>query len=190
MQDPVEEFESLKKTIEEIKVKRISDIREKERLEKEFEELKAEIKDIYGVEIQDFENAIESLKSELDDNMRLLSFDKQNAFILFDASIGGSGVVHDLILQENDSVKTSMREILIRRILEKAIEICKRCPECEKSAAHFHTKNGSLLTASEFNKLYGDPVEKNKYLLYRQLSVFAFMAVSSMTNKQPKLPKQ
>lgn len=72
MQDPVEEFESLKKTIEEIKVKRISDIREKERLEKEFEELKAEIKDIYGVEIQDFENAIESLKSELDDNMRLL----------------------------------------------------------------------------------------------------------------------
>ena len=72
MQDPVEEYESLKKTIEEIKVKRISDIREKERLEKEFEELKAEIKDIYGVEIQDFENAIESLKSELDDNMRLL----------------------------------------------------------------------------------------------------------------------
>lgn len=72
MQDPVEEFESLKKTIEEIKVKRISDMREKERLEKEFEELKAEIKDIYGVEIQDFENAIESLKSELDDNMRLL----------------------------------------------------------------------------------------------------------------------
>ncbi len=91
-------------------------------------------------------------------------FDKQNAFILFDASIGGSGVVHDLILQENDSVKISMREILIRRILEKAIEICKRCPECEKSAAHFHTKSGSLLTASEFNKLYGDPVEKNKYL--------------------------
>ena len=72
MQNPVEEFESLKKTIEEIKVKRISDIREKERLEKEFEELKAEIKDIYGVEIQDFENAIEDLKSELDDNMRLL----------------------------------------------------------------------------------------------------------------------
>ena len=72
MQDPVEEFESLKKTIEEIKVKRISDIREKERLEKEFEELKAEIKNIYGVEIQDFENAIEGLKSELDDNMRLL----------------------------------------------------------------------------------------------------------------------
>lgn len=72
MQDPVEEFESLKKTIEEIKVKRISDMREKEHLEKEFEELKAEIKDIYGVEIQDFENAIESLKSELDDNMRLL----------------------------------------------------------------------------------------------------------------------
>lgn len=72
MQDPVEEFESLKKTIEEIKVKRISDMREKERLEKEFEELKEEIKDVYGVEIQDFENAIESLKSELDDNMRLL----------------------------------------------------------------------------------------------------------------------
>lgn len=72
MSNPVEEFESLKKTIEEIKVKRISDIREKERLEKEFEDLKEEIKKVYGVEIQDFEQAIKDLKIELDSSLKQL----------------------------------------------------------------------------------------------------------------------
>lgn len=72
MSSPVEEFESLKKTIEEIKVKRISDIREKERLEKEFEDLKEEIKKVYGVEIQDFEQAIKDLKIELDSSLKQL----------------------------------------------------------------------------------------------------------------------
>lgn len=72
MPSPVEEFESLKKTIEEIKVKRISDIREKERLEKEFEDLKEEIKKVYGVEIQDFEQAIKDLKIELDSSLKQL----------------------------------------------------------------------------------------------------------------------
>ncbi len=72
MSNPVEEFESLKKTIEEIKVKRISDIREKERLEKEFEDLKEEIKKVYGVEIQDFEQAIKDLKVELDSSLKQL----------------------------------------------------------------------------------------------------------------------
>lgn len=72
MTNPIEEFESLKKTIEEIKVKRISDIREKERLEKEFEDLKSQIKKDYGVEIQDFEKAISDLKLELATNMNLL----------------------------------------------------------------------------------------------------------------------
>ena len=72
MSNPVEEFESLKKTIEEIKVKRISDIREKERLEKEFEDLKKEIKKVYGVEIQDFEQAIKDLKIELDSSLKQL----------------------------------------------------------------------------------------------------------------------
>jgi len=72
MSSPIEEFESLKKAIEEIKVKRISDIREKERLEKEFEDLKEEIKKVYGVEIQDFEQAIKDLKIELDSSLKQL----------------------------------------------------------------------------------------------------------------------
>lgn len=72
MANPIEEFDSIKKKIEDIKVRRLSDIREKERLEKEFEELKEEIGKTYGVEIQDFEKAIEDLKKELEINIELL----------------------------------------------------------------------------------------------------------------------
>ena len=61
MSDHVQEYENLKKTIDDLKVKRLSDLREKERLEKEFEDLKAEIKEVYGVEIQDFEKAIKAI---------------------------------------------------------------------------------------------------------------------------------
>ena len=46
MSDHVQEYENLKKTIDDLKVKRLSDLREKERLEKEFEDLKAEIKEV------------------------------------------------------------------------------------------------------------------------------------------------
>ena len=57
MSNSVQEFENLKSEIEELKVKRLSDVREKERLEKELEDLKKTIKESYGVEIEDFENA-------------------------------------------------------------------------------------------------------------------------------------
>lgn len=70
--DPVKEYETLKNEIEELKLKRLSDLREKERLEQEFEALKLEIKSIYGVEIEDFEKAIEDLKAELQSNLELL----------------------------------------------------------------------------------------------------------------------
>lgn len=70
--DPVKEYENIKDEIEELKLKRLSDLREKERLEQEFEALKAEIKSIYGVEIEDFEKAIEDLKSELQNSIELL----------------------------------------------------------------------------------------------------------------------
>jgi len=70
--DPVKEYENIKDEIEELKLKRLSDLREKERLEQEFEALKAEIKSIYGVEIEDFEKAIEDLKSELQNSLELL----------------------------------------------------------------------------------------------------------------------
>ena len=70
--DPIKEYENIKDEIEELKLKRLSDLREKERLEQEFEALKAEIKSIYGVEIEDFEKAIEDLKSELQNSLELL----------------------------------------------------------------------------------------------------------------------
>lgn len=69
MSDHVQEYENFKKTIDDLKVKRLSDIREKERLEKEFEDLKAEIKEVYGVEIQDFEKAINDLNKELEKDL-------------------------------------------------------------------------------------------------------------------------
>ena len=72
MGDSIKEFESLKNTIEELKVKRLSDLREKERLEKEFEDLKTQIKEVYGCEITDFEKAISELKISLDNNLRIL----------------------------------------------------------------------------------------------------------------------
>ena len=50
----------------------MSDFREKERLEKESEDLKAQIKEVYGCEITDFEKAISELKISLDNNLRIL----------------------------------------------------------------------------------------------------------------------
>lgn len=65
MSDPVKEFEKLKAEIEEVKVKKLSWEREKQRLETEFEELKEKIKNDYGVELGEFGNAIKSLEEEI-----------------------------------------------------------------------------------------------------------------------------
>ncbi len=70
--DPVKEFEALQSEIEELKVKRLSDLREKERLEKEFEDLKKQIREAFGTDIEDFEQAIENLKAELARDMEQL----------------------------------------------------------------------------------------------------------------------
>ena len=72
MEDPIKEFEGLKKNIDELRVRRMSDLKEKERLEKEFEELKAKIKELYGVEITDFAKAIADLREELSANVKKL----------------------------------------------------------------------------------------------------------------------
>ena len=65
-EDRISKFEQLKSEIEELKIKKISNEREKERLEKELEDQKRKIKDMYGVEIEDFENAIVELQNEFD----------------------------------------------------------------------------------------------------------------------------
>ena len=70
--DSIREFEELKKQIEELKVRRLGELREKERLESELAELKAKIKEVYGVEIEDFDAAIQTLKAELSETMAKL----------------------------------------------------------------------------------------------------------------------
>lgn len=63
--DAIKEFDGLKSTIDEFKIQRKSDEREINTLEETFEALKKEIKDTYGVEITDFESAINTLKGQL-----------------------------------------------------------------------------------------------------------------------------
>jgi len=61
----VEEFESLKAELEELRVKQIADSRERDRLKQEFDGMVASIRDEYGIEVEDFENAIASMRGEL-----------------------------------------------------------------------------------------------------------------------------
>lgn len=72
MDNSIQEFEKLKSEVEELKLKKLSDEREKERLEGELEDLKKTIKDTYGVEIEDFENAIRNLQEEFEKEFELL----------------------------------------------------------------------------------------------------------------------
>lgn len=61
-----ERFESLKKKVDSIKVKKLAAESEAKRLSDELEKCKSEIKDTYGVEIKDFATAIETMKKERD----------------------------------------------------------------------------------------------------------------------------
>lgn len=72
MDRQIEEFEQLKKEVEELRIRRMTDLREKERLEAEFEALKGEIKEKYGCEISDFEGAIRELAEEFEKDMEKL----------------------------------------------------------------------------------------------------------------------
>ena len=61
-----EKFESLKKKVDSIKVKKLASETEVKRLSEELEKCKREIKEVYGVEIKDFASAIETMKKERD----------------------------------------------------------------------------------------------------------------------------
>lgn len=61
-----ERFESLKKKVDSIKVKKLASEAEVKRLSEELEKCKQEIKEVYGVEINDFATAIETMKKERD----------------------------------------------------------------------------------------------------------------------------
>ena len=85
----------------------------------------------------------------------------QTAFILFDASTGGGGIVQELILHSNDSEIVKQRSDTIKQIIEKAIEICKTCPECEKTMS-FKADN-AFITGEQFNEQYGTPISQHDF---------------------------
>ena len=60
----VEKFEELKKRVDALKVKKLAAENEKKRLAEELDKIKGEIKETYGVSIEDFASAIETLKEE------------------------------------------------------------------------------------------------------------------------------
>lgn len=69
----LEELENLKKKIDDLKVKKMASEAENSRLEKELNSHKKCIKEVYGVEIEDFSEAIETMKKELNKKIRMLT---------------------------------------------------------------------------------------------------------------------
>ena len=63
-ENDIERFERLKKKADELHVKRLAAEAESKRLSGELDKCKAEIKESYGVEIEDFAKAIETMKEE------------------------------------------------------------------------------------------------------------------------------
>lgn len=64
-----ERFESLKKKVDSIKVKRLAAESEAKRLSEELEKCKKEIMDVYGVDIKDFASAIDTMRKERDSKL-------------------------------------------------------------------------------------------------------------------------
>lgn len=60
----IETLENAKKKVDELKIKNIANTNEKKRLESELQSIKEEIKLTYGVEIEDFNSAIEVMEKE------------------------------------------------------------------------------------------------------------------------------
>ena len=65
MTDIERQFESLKKEIDDLKLRKISDERERERLEKEINEIKQQIKEQFGIQPELFEETMQELQREL-----------------------------------------------------------------------------------------------------------------------------
>ena len=64
-----EKFQQLKKKIDNLNVRKLASESEANRLKDELEKSKEEIKSIYGVEINDFANAIETMKKEYESKL-------------------------------------------------------------------------------------------------------------------------
>lgn len=72
METDAEKFERLKKRVDDIRVKKLAAESEAKRLRDELDDCKRQIKETYGVEIEDFAKAIETLKAERDEKMKEL----------------------------------------------------------------------------------------------------------------------
>lgn len=68
----IEKFEDLKNRIDTLKVKKLAAENEKKRLADELDKIKDEIKQAYGVGIEDFASAIETLKEEQEKQLQKL----------------------------------------------------------------------------------------------------------------------
>lgn len=68
----IEKFETLKKKIDNLNVKKMAAQSEYKRFEEEFNKTKAQIKEVYKVEIEDFANAIQVMKKEYESQLNQL----------------------------------------------------------------------------------------------------------------------
>lgn len=67
-----QKFEQMQKKINDLNVKKLASESEFKKVSEELEECKNKIKEIYGVEINDFASAIETMKNEYQSKMKKL----------------------------------------------------------------------------------------------------------------------
>lgn len=68
-----QKFEEMQKKINDLNVRKLASESELKKVSEELEECKKKIKDVYGVEINDFASAIETMKQEYDSKMNELN---------------------------------------------------------------------------------------------------------------------
>ena len=92
---------------------------------------------------------------------------------------------------ETESVSAPLSPKQWARIISRHPELQELCPFSEFTPDDWVTVLSGQLPLAWRCPCWQDftPYQWQKLLLYRQLRVFAFMAVSSTTNKQPKLPE-
>lgn len=65
MVDIKKQFENLKNELEELKIRKISDQRQKQKINEQMKQICVEIKESFGVQVQVFESVIEDLQKQL-----------------------------------------------------------------------------------------------------------------------------
>lgn len=73
MESSTQKFEQMQKKINDLNVKKLASESELKKVTEELEECKNKIKEVYGVEINDFASAIETMKNEYKTKINELS---------------------------------------------------------------------------------------------------------------------